>query len=148
MKTFVALLLAIAAALAYYHFVYESKRNRPTGEIAYVLPQELPVVNTTAVIRNVIATLHGGQPVRVTERIGDWAHVALTGGEEGWVKQKDLLDAETYKKGQALLEQLNDMQVQAVGHANDAVNLHLTSYFKTLYKGMRIMYLFSDWDCS
>lgn len=127
MKTFVALVLAIAAAVAYYHFVYKPKRNRPAGEIAYVLPQELPVVNTTAVIRNVIATLHGGQPVHVTERIGDWARVALAGGEDGWVKQKDLLDAETYKKGQALLDQLNGMQVQAVGRADDAVNLHLDS---------------------
>lgn len=117
--------MVIAIGVACYHFVYKSGRNQHEVELAYVLPQALPVFDTTAVIRTTIATLRSGQPVRVTERIGDWAHIALGDGREGWVKQKDLMNAATYKRGQALFEHLNNMQVQAAGHADDEINLHL-----------------------
>ncbi|MGH9355035.1 MAG: SH3 domain-containing protein [Terriglobia bacterium] len=118
--------MAIAIGAVCYYFVYKPGRHKTEGEIAYVLPQELPVLNTTAVIHNVIATLPGGQPVRVTERIGEWAHVALKTGRDGWVKQGDLLDAKTHQQGQDLLTQLENMQVQATGRANDEANLHLS----------------------
>ena len=125
MKTLGVLLLVVLGGVAYYHFFYAPRRKRPQGEKAYVMPESLPVVDTTAVIRNVIATLHAGQAVLVTERVGDWAQVALGDGRTGWVGQKYLLDAATHGEGEVLLRQVAEMQPQATGHTNDSVNLHL-----------------------
>ncbi|MGH9357683.1 MAG: SH3 domain-containing protein [Terriglobia bacterium] len=121
-----ALMLGIVIGVVCYHFLFKPEKSHPPAEIAYVLPQTLPVLNTTAIIHTVIATLHAGQQVEVTERIGDWAHLALSDGRDGWVEQQNLLDAKTYAQSKELLKRVETMQVQAVGHADAEVNLHLT----------------------
>ncbi len=49
----------------------------------------------------------------------------MSGGGEGWVDTKELVPAKIYEGGQELLHQLSAWQIQAVGHAAVAVNLHL-----------------------
>ncbi len=124
-KKFGVLLLAIFAGIAYYRYAYVPKHKTPPGEMAYVMPQNLPIVNTTAVIRNVIGTLHAGQPVRVIQWFGTWARVILPDGRRGWVEQKYLLDAAQHNQGTAILKEVDRMQAQAAGHTDDNANVHV-----------------------
>jgi hypothetical protein len=113
--------------IAYYHYVYVPAKIRMTGEVEYVLPEALPVVDTTAEVRRVIATLHSGEPVRVTSSVDDWSRLLLGDGEKGWVPGKDLLDAHAYERDQQLLKQEEAALAQAAGHINTVANVHLTA---------------------
>lgn len=126
MKKIVFLLVIIAVGgAAYYHYVYEPRLRRRELEKAYVLPDSLPVIDTTAVVRRVLATYHSGQAVEVEARIGEWAKLDLGDGQSGWVKQKELVDGATYQKGQALINTLARSQAQADGHTSAPANLRL-----------------------
>ena len=125
MKKLLVFLLIVIGGAAYYQFVRARRKSQASGEVAYVLPEKLPVLDTTAIIHRVIATLHGGEQVIVSARIGEWARLQLPHGQSGWVPQESLIDRETYKRGQELLKDLTRSQVQAEGHTDSAVNLHL-----------------------
>ncbi len=125
LKKFLIFLLIVIGGAAYYQLVRARRKSQASGEVAYVLPEKLPVLDTTAIIHRVIATLHGGQQVMVSARIGEWAKLQLPGGRSGWVPQNTLIDRETYERGQALLKDLTRSQVQAQGHTDSPVNLHL-----------------------
>lgn len=125
MKKTTIILLLLLGGVAYYHFDHARKRREVAAEAAYVLPEQLPVWDTTAVIRRMLVTLHGGEEVHVAARIGKWAKLLLPGGATGWVEQKDLIDTETYERGQNLLKELTRQPPQAAGHTDAAVNLHL-----------------------
>ena len=120
-----ALLLAIVAVGAAWYFLASRGREPVKAETAYELPDTLPVVDTTAVIRRVLMEYRGGDPVRVIARAGSWAQLALPGGGTGWVKQRDLISAADYARGEQLIRGLSASPVQADGHTGAAVNLHL-----------------------
>lgn len=119
------LLVIAAGCIAYYHYSYAPEKRNAPAETAYVLPDRVQVIDTTAIIRRVVATLRSGQPVHVTARIGEWAKLALPGGLTGWVKQSDLIDSQTYERGLNLLKHAEDMPIQAQGQTNAPANLHL-----------------------
>ncbi|HLI34193.1 MAG TPA: hypothetical protein VKW70_04045, partial [Terriglobia bacterium] len=73
MKKLLVFLLIVIGGAAYYQFVRARRKSQASGEVAYVLPEKLPVLDTTAIIHRVIATLHGGEQVIVSARIGEWA---------------------------------------------------------------------------
>ncbi|MGH9325959.1 MAG: SH3 domain-containing protein [Terriglobia bacterium] len=125
MKTLGILAVIVVLGVAYYHYVYAPKQLEAAVETAYVLPDHLNVVDTTAVIRRVVATLHGGQAVKVKARIGEWAKLLLPGGQIGWVKQADLIGAATHEQGEDLLKKVDAMQVQAAGQLDSLARLHL-----------------------
>ncbi|MGH9397089.1 MAG: hypothetical protein ACRD18_09605 [Terriglobia bacterium] len=136
MKKAVLFLVIVGAGGAYYRYIYvPAKRQRAAVEVAYVVPDKLPVLDTTAVIRRDLATYHSGQAVRVEARIGEWAKLELPGGQSGWVKQKDLIGGAAYDQGQELIKRLEGQQAQAQGHTNEAVNLHLGPSRGTLKLG-------------
>lgn len=136
MRKAVLFLVVVGGGLAYYRYFYlPAKRERVGWETAYVVPDSLPVVDTTAMIRRVLATYHSGQAVEVEARIGEWAKIALPGGSSGWVKQKELIDGAVYQKGQDLIKNLETRQVQAQGRTNQPVNLHLDPSRESLKLG-------------
>jgi hypothetical protein len=120
------MVLAIGG-IAYYHYVYLPKKNHLAGEVEYVLPEALPVIDTTAEVRRVVATLHSGQSVRVVSTVDEWAKLSLADGETGWVHGKDLLGAQIYERDQDLLKQEESSLAQAAGHMNTVANVHLTA---------------------
>ena len=120
------LMVVAIGAIAYYHYIYVPAKLRITGEVEYVLPETLPVVDTTAEVRRVVTTLHSGQPVRVTSNVDEWASLLLDNGERGWVPGKDLLDAHTYERDQQLLKDEQGAPPQAAGHITTIANVHLT----------------------
>ncbi|PYU93825.1 MAG: hypothetical protein DMG25_08340 [Acidobacteria bacterium] len=119
----VALLLIAGGGATYYVRVY-LPRHRALGELAYVLPGSLAMVTTPAEVRQVVATLKSGDRVEVLARTRSWMRVRAPGGPTGWVESKDMLDAETYGRGQRLLKELSSPP-QARGHCETLVNLHL-----------------------
>ncbi len=124
MKVLVVLLLIAAGGASYYYFVY-APRHRVRGDIAYVLPRSLAVVDTPAEVRRIIDTLKSGERVEVLEYTTNWARVRLANGRIGWVEGKSLLDAETHERGEQLLKGLDKSPGQAVGHTVSVANLHL-----------------------
>ncbi|MGH9469199.1 MAG: SH3 domain-containing protein [Terriglobia bacterium] len=132
MKKLGILLLIAAGCIAYYHYSYAPEKRNVPAETAYVLSDRVAAFDTTAIIRRVVATLHSGQAVHVAARIGEWAKLSLPGGQTGWVKQSELIDAQTYERGVNLLEQAEKIPVQADGHTNAPANLHLDPSFAAL----------------
>ncbi len=126
MKKLVALLLAVFGLVAYYYFFHAPRKAPQKGEEFYILPDRVNVLDTTAEVRRVIATLHSGQPVVVTGRFGAWAHILLGANTGGWVHNRDLLPAQVYNEGRAVLKRVVEGQAQAEGKINTISNVHLT----------------------
>ena len=122
-KVFVVLLL-IAAGVSYYMLVYRP-RHRIVGEVAYVLPSSVAIVDTPAEIRLVVDTLKAGDRVEVLMRTRNWMHVRVPDGRTGWVEIRNMLDAETYERGRQLVKELSTLPPQAAGHLTALANLHL-----------------------
>lgn len=110
--------------VAYYFLVYVPAHRFPP-EVAYVLPSSSTVVDTPAEVRLEIAQVKSGEQVQVLDRTRNWAHVRVADGKTGWLELKDLLDSETYERGQNVLQEIRKMPVQAAGHTTGEINLHL-----------------------
>lgn len=115
----------LLAAGAGYFFYSRRSRQGPEGEVAYVLPRQLDVVDTTAEIRLTVGTLKTGDRVGVLERSTHWMKIRLPNGKTGWVENKDMLDEETYRRAQRLAGELGAQAPQAAGHVTEPVNLRL-----------------------
>jgi hypothetical protein len=124
LKIIVGLLVVAAAGAAYYYFVYRPAHATPP-EVAYVLPESAPVVDSPAQIRLGIAVLQQGDRVEVLERTRNWARVRMADGRAGWVEASHLLDGASFDKGQQLFRELMDAQPQAAGHTSGAANLRV-----------------------
>jgi hypothetical protein len=125
LKLLGVVMVLVVGVLAYYHYIYIPKKRQGSGTLEYVLPGTLPVVDTTADVRRVIASLHAGQPVRVTASIDNWAGLLLPDGATGWVPQNDLLDAQSFDQAEELLKQAVREPVQATGTISAQSNVHL-----------------------
>lgn len=95
------------------------------GEVAYVLPQDLDVVDTPAEVRSVVGRLKGGDQVHVIAQTAHWSELALPGNSTGWVETKYLLDGATYNRGLKLLKEVGSYAPQAAGHTSTLTRLHL-----------------------
>lgn len=121
-----ALFLVLIAGLgsACFFFWYRAAHIPPL-EAAYVLPDQVEVVDTPAEVRINVASLKSGERVEVLKRTRNWAQIRTAQNISGWVENADLLDAQTYQGGQNLLQELSHIPAQAEGHTGGEVNLHL-----------------------
>jgi len=108
----------------FYRLIY-SPSHAIQGEAAYVLPQSLDIMDTTAQVRSVIGHLRAGDRVDVIARTAHWSKLNLAGKGTGWVESKYLLDGATYQRGQALRQGLESSTPQAQGHTSTVTNLRL-----------------------
>lgn len=109
---------------AYYYFIYRPAHQVPI-DAGYVLPPSVQMVDTPAEVRLVVGSLKSGDRVEITKRTHNWAQVRTADSLTGWVELKDLLDSETYDRGQKLLHELSALPVQAQGHTAGVVNLRM-----------------------
>lgn len=116
-------MLALAGA-AYYQ-LWIRPRRQVSGEVAYVLANKLPVMDSAAQVRVQIGSAQNGEKVLVMKRTSHWAQISLQNGQTGWVESSNLIDSETFGKAEKLFKQLADSPAQAEGHAEAPVNLHL-----------------------
>ncbi len=117
------IVLALAGA-AYYQWWVRPERQ-VSGEVAYVLANKLPVMDSAAQVNVQIGSAQNGEKLLVIRRTSHWAQVRLQSGQVGWVDSASLTDAETYAKGETLFKKLLDTPAQAEGHTEEPVNLHL-----------------------
>ena len=87
------------------------------------MPSSLEVVDTPADIRLAVESVKAGDQVQVLLRSRDWAKVKLADGRTGWVENKDLVGSQAYEASQKLLKGLENLPVQAEGHAPQSINL-------------------------
>jgi len=118
-----AFLLIIAAGIIGYHYYASRRKVRSAEEVAYVLPASLQVVDTPGEIRLAVESVKAGDRVQVLLRARNWAKVKLQDGRTGWVECKDIVDAQAYDGSQKLLKDLENLPVQAEGHAPQSINL-------------------------
>jgi uncharacterized protein YgiM (DUF1202 family) len=114
----------VIGGVAYYVFVHRPRHRAPV-EAARVVPDKLPVVDTPAEVRLVIANLRAGEEVQVLDRTRNWSKVRIAGGSVGWVESKDLLDEADYDRALGVAKELADLPAQAAGHTSGVVNLRL-----------------------
>ena len=88
-----------------------------------MLPSSLEVVDAPGEIRLAVESVKAGDRVRVLLRSRNWAKVKLEDGRTGWVEGKDIVDAPAYEDSQKLLRDLENIPVQAEGHAPQSINL-------------------------
>ena len=119
-------MLIVAGFLAlYYRYLRRPAQPSAPTEIAYSLPSTLNIEDTPAVLRRTIATVPNGTKLVVLGRTEHWAQVRLQNGIEGWAPLESLQSAEPFNQGLALFRKLGNEAVQALGHTDTDVNLHL-----------------------
>jgi len=124
LRIYLVILLIVTAGAGYYFLVYAPAHVAPT-EIAYVLPLSVTVVDTPAQIRFDVTQLRNNDPVQVLSRTRNWAHIRVADGRTGWLELKDLIDSQTYQRGQQELHEMDKIQPQASGHTSNEVNLRV-----------------------
>lgn len=120
----VVFLILAAGVGAYFLWFHNSQPEAPL-EVEYVMSPSLDVLNTPAVVHQVVAILKYGDRVEILRTEGDWARVRVNGGNEGWVNTTELIPSKVFEDGHKLLHQMAGMQVQATGHAAVAANIHV-----------------------
>ena len=83
-------------------FYFRSHREKGAREIAYAANRQVTVWNTTAQVREPVATVNFGDRLQVLDRFGDEVEVRTVAGVTGWVSRDDLLSADFWKKAQDL----------------------------------------------
>jgi hypothetical protein len=117
-------LILAGTGYVYYRLIYLPGLVE-RGEVEYVLPPALDVMDTTAEVRSVVGHLKAGDRVHVIAATTHWSELNLPGGLTGWVESKYLLDGATYDRGIKLLDNLQNHPLQAVGHTSNVTHLHL-----------------------
>ncbi len=90
-----------------------------------MLPESVPLNDSTAAVRLEIGKLRHGERVGVLSRTARWAKVETSAGEVGWVELGNLIDAPAYEKGRALLAGMKNEAPQAAGVTPAAANLRV-----------------------
>lgn len=117
----IVILAAIGAGL---YFLFHSSKPPAPLEVEYVVSPSLDLLDTPAVVHQTVKILKYGDRVGIMRKEGDWAKVRIANGTEGWLHTEELISAKTFETGEALLQEVSSMQVQAKGNAETAVNIH------------------------
>jgi hypothetical protein len=109
-------------ALAFGLYLKYRPKTRSTGD-AYAGESSVTVWNTTAQVKQAVATLHWGDKVEILTHSGPQTQVRTTGGVVGWADGKTLLDAAAWQSETHLLTQSRSMPVQAPARTKVFTNL-------------------------
>ncbi|HKV05771.1 MAG TPA: SH3 domain-containing protein [Candidatus Acidoferrales bacterium] len=112
------LVICFALYLRFHH------TKRPL-EVAYVGSRQVILWNTSAEIREPIATLNYGDRLDVLGHLQQQIRVRTAKGETGWMTQGDLLSADLWQKVQELDSRTKELPIEAHGHTRVISNLHV-----------------------
>jgi hypothetical protein len=112
------LIIGVAAYLRFH------RPKRPL-EIAYAGNREVTLWNTTATVREPLATVTFGERLGVLARYEDETEVRTDKGITGWVSDSELLSSDVWDKARERTKQAEEMPVEARGHTRVLSNLHL-----------------------
>ncbi len=113
------LAIALAAGAAFWWL-----RPKPQGgELAYVVGRNVTAWTRLSQVREPAAELRYAERVTVLERRSGHARVRNSAGAIGWVSERQLMDAEMWRRSTELVERAHDMPVQALGRTKVLSNL-------------------------
>jgi SH3-like domain-containing protein len=95
-------------------------------EVNYVSAVQATLRDQVATVYNRVGTVKNGERVEVLEREKRFARVRTSGGFEGWIEQRFLVDQQTYDGLQKLTQDNTSDPVQSPGVLRTETNLHLT----------------------
>ena len=95
-------------------------------EVAYVSAPQATLRDQVAAIYNRVGTVKNGERVDVIDRDRRFARVRTSGGLEGWVEQRYLVDQKTFDGFEQLTRENRDDPAQASGLLRHETNLHIT----------------------
>lgn len=102
------------------------RRGHRVLEVAYVSAPQAVLRDQVAAAYNRVGTLKNGERVDVLDHERRFARVRTTGGLEGWIEQRYLVDQKTFDGLQKLTQDNRDDSVQAPGVLRNDTNLHIT----------------------
>jgi len=121
-KLLVGFVLVLVVCLA----VYLRHHHKKTPlETEYVGNRDAVVWNSSAEVREQVATLGYGDRVDILDRFREQVQIQAKGGLSGWVSQNDLIPADVWEKAQALEAAAAKLPVQAQGQTRVLSNLHI-----------------------
>ncbi|HKT90338.1 MAG TPA: SH3 domain-containing protein [Candidatus Sulfotelmatobacter sp.] len=95
-------------------------------EVAYVSAPQAALRDQVAAIYNKVGYVKNGERVEIVDRDRRFAKVRTSGGLEGWVEQRYLVDQKTFDQLQKLTQDHKNDPVQAPGVLRNDTNLHVT----------------------
>jgi len=115
------MVLLVIAAAAYFRF------RRPAGpiEVAYAGNRDVTLYDTTAAVREPVATVNYGDRLDVLRRSQDQVQVRTTTGVVGWIDVTDLLSADVWQRAKELEAKSSGSPIEARGHTHAISNLHI-----------------------
>lgn len=95
-------------------------------EVAYVSAPQAALRDQVAAIYNKVGYVKNGERVEIVDRDRRFAKVRTSGGLEGWIEQRYLVDQKTFNELQKLTADHQNDPVQAPGVLRNDTNLHVT----------------------
>ncbi|MGA8429146.1 MAG: SH3 domain-containing protein [Candidatus Sulfotelmatobacter sp.] len=123
-----------------------TRRGHRVLEVAYVSAPQAILRDQVAAIYNRVGTVKNGERVEVMEHEKRFARVRTTGGIEGWIEQRFLVDQKIYDGLQKLTQDNQNDPVQAPGVLRNDTNLHIapgrdTEHLYLLTSGSKVSLL-------
>lgn len=120
-------LLLTATVLACLLFAGCRSQDNDAGEYAYVSTPTATLRDRVAAVYNKVGAVTSGQKVRVLDRSQNkrFVKVRTSGGLEGWMEQRYLVDQQVYDGFDRLARENANAPVQATALARRAVNMHV-----------------------
>jgi hypothetical protein len=103
-----------------------TRRGHRVLDVAYVSAPQAVLRDQVAAIFNRVGTVKNGERLEVLEREKRFARVRTTGGLEGWIEQRFLVDQKIYDGVQKLKQENQNDPAQAPGVLRNDTNLHLS----------------------
>ena len=139
-KILIGFMVVLVIGAAIYFRVRHAAGAR---EIAYAGGREVTLWNTTAQVREPVATAKYGERLDVLGRSGDQVRVRAATGSIGWAKEADLLSADVWQRANDLERAAAKAPIEAHGHTHAISNLHVeagreTPRIRQLSKGIPV----------
>ncbi len=117
-------ILPILLLIAIGFFGWRKYRPKVLGE-AYASERSVPVWNSTAEVRQVVATLPYGERVFVIGHDGNMTEVRNDRGKSGWVEARLLMNSALWLRAARLLDLTRSIPVQGRGHTKTITNVRI-----------------------
>jgi SH3-like domain-containing protein len=96
------------------------------SEYAYVAAPQVNVRDRLSTIYNKAAVVKNGERVEILEKSKHFVRIRTSGGQEGWVELRFLVDPAIHDGFDKLVQDNENVPVQALGATRFELNLHLT----------------------
>ncbi len=119
-------LVCVLSALCSFGFSACGRSGHRVLEVNYVSAAQATLRDQVATIYNRVGTVKNGERVDVLDHEKRFARVRTSGGLEGWIEDRYLVNQQIYDQVQKLAQANRNDPVQAPGILRNDTNLHVT----------------------